>query len=342
MDGSAYLDGAVIGVGTAGAGAWFSADGGRGFRHAGSPLDLEGRFRAMVVSPHDPTQLYAVADFAGIFGSQDGGASWAVVNGELDDQELWSISCAPHDPQRLYVGGRPGLYCSDDRGATFRALPTGMDPVCPIGTPRITNIVVDPRDADHLWIGVEVDGVYRSLDRGATWRHLEPMGPTPFHGDVHGLALRYPDDPQAAAELWATTPRGVATSLDGGESWSWRSVDQFAGIDDRPYAYCRGLLTWPGRPETIVVGCGDYVPGQVGAVEISRDGGRSWTRPTLDVTPNSTVYCLAVHPELPGLIVAATLFGQVYVSSDYAANWAKLPREFGEIRTLTLAPSTVS
>ena len=72
----------------------------------------------------------------------------------------------------------------------------------------------------------------------------------------------------------------------------------------------------------VVVCVGDYVPGRIGALEISRDGGASWTREPLPVTPNSTMYWLATHPQLPGTIVATSLFGQVYVSDDHAARGA--------------------
>ena len=42
---------------------------------------------------------------------------------------------------------------------------------------------------------------------------------------------------------------------------------------------------------------------------------------------------------MPGRIAAATVFGQVLVSADTGRSWAKIDREFGEIRSVTLAPS---
>ena len=331
------LEGATIGVGTVGAGAWFSFDGGDRFRHVYKHINPEGNVRAMSVSPHDSNRVYAVSDRAGLFTSADRGYRWEPVNLDLPAQEFWSVAVDPVDPQRLFVGGRPGLFRSDDGGATFAEMPTGLLPECPIGTPRLTNIVIDPTDNRQIWLGVEVDGVYHSADGGDSWTHLGALGETPFHDDIHGLTLRSAAD--GTSQLLAGTPFGLATSNDKGGSWSWRSFDGFDKGSGNPYAYCRGVFVWPGRPDTMLVGCGDYIPGRVGAIEITRDGGASWERAALPVEPNSTVYWMATHAELPEMVVAATVFGQVYTSADSGRTWDKLDREFGEIRAVTLTPA---
>ena len=51
-------------------------------------------------------------------------------------------------------------------------------------------MIVDPRDHRTIWAGIEVDGVYKSLDGGDSWVHLPDLGPDPFHGDVHGMAIK--------------------------------------------------------------------------------------------------------------------------------------------------------
>ncbi|MCZ6873069.1 MAG: hypothetical protein O7G88_06005 [bacterium] len=44
---------------------------------------------------------------------------------------------------------------------------------CSIGTPFMTRIMVDADDHHTVWAGVEIDGVFRSLDGGDTWAHVE-------------------------------------------------------------------------------------------------------------------------------------------------------------------------
>ena len=39
------------------------------------------------------------------------------------------------------------------------------------------------------------------------------------------------------------------------------------------------------------------------------------------------------------MIVAASLYGYVYVSEDGGESWSKRQREFGEIRALALTPN---
>jgi photosystem II stability/assembly factor-like uncharacterized protein len=212
----------------------------------------------------------------------------------------------------------------------------GIGEVCPIGTPRITSMVVDPTDSRTVWAGVEVDGVYRSDDHGRTWRSLDPIGPTPFHDDIHGLAVQNAEQPAVVA----TTPFGMATSTDGGSNWDWQEFPGFGEVGSRnEYAYCRGVFLKPGDPNTMLVGCGDYIPGQAGAVETSHDGGKTWSRAATDAEPNSTVYAMAVHPDLVDMVTAVTVFGQVFISSDGGDSFTKLDREFGEIRAVWLSPN---
>ena len=133
-----------------------------------------------------------------------------------------------------------------------------------------------------------------------------------------------------------TTPFGLGRSRDGGASFDWHEFDEFAGSKlDVAYSRCV-CAPWE---DVIVVCVGDYVPGRIGALEISRDGGVTWSREPLPVTPNSTMYWLATHPDLAGTMVATSLFGQVFVSDDFAQSWRKLDREFGEIRSVALTPA---
>ena len=333
----------TIGVGTVGAGLHFSYDGGQRWRHIYKHINPEGNVRALAVFPDEPHHLLAASDRVGLFQSHDNGYLWEPVDSPITDSEIWSIGIDPSDGDRIYIGARPGAFRSTDRGQTWEQMDLGLGDQCPIGVPRITNMVVDPRHPATVWAGVEVDGIYRSDDHGDTWRHIDEIGPTPFHGDIHGLAIRPRSDSGSGSgggEVLIGTPFGVATSADEGDSWDWREVAGFGDVGSRnEFAYCRGVFVQPGQPDTVLVGCGDYIPGQIGGIEVSHDGGRSWNRATLDVTPNSTVYWMAMHPDLPDVVAAVTVFGQVFVSEDAGDTWTKLDREFGEIRTVSLSPS---
>jgi photosystem II stability/assembly factor-like uncharacterized protein len=324
--------GYVICVGTVGSGLWVSYDAGGKFRHIQRGVEPESNCRALAVDPHRPGRILASLDGVGLFCSEDNGGNWERL-GTPFDRPIWSIGVDPGDPERLFVGTRPGIHRSTDGGDTFHELDTSIPERCEIGVPRTTNVVVDPADSSTVWASVEIGGLHRSRDGGDTWSALAPLGPSPFHDDVHGFALRRTE---AGTRLLATSPFGVARSDDDGASWAWHEFDPFPGAK-LEVAYSRCVRA-PWDDETVVVCVGDYIPGAIGAVEVSRDGGETWKRADLPAVPNSTMYWLAVHEELPGVVVASSVFGQLFVSEDHAASWRKLDRELGEIRALSLTP----
>jgi photosystem II stability/assembly factor-like uncharacterized protein len=323
----------VIAVGTIGAGLWLGYQAGQRWRHVQQGPPIEGNCRALAVSPHRPGEVWVTVDRVGLFRSVDGGSRWERVGPRLDT-DLWALCIDPTDDQRIYVGAAPGLLRSKDRGETFEALDTSISAECQIGTSRTTNVLVDPDDPMVLWASVEIDGLHRSDDRGETWRSLGQLGPTPFHNDIHGLAFVPTAEGHA---IVVTTPYGLGRSADGGATFDWHAFDAFAGSKlEVAYSRCVRALG-----DGVLVTCvGDYVPGRIGALEISRDGGATWRREQLPVAPNSTMYWLATHPELPSTIVATSLFGQLYASDDGAGTWRKLDRELGEIRAVAVMPAS--
>jgi photosystem II stability/assembly factor-like uncharacterized protein len=322
----------VIGIGTVGAGLWVSYDSGGKWRHIQRGPAVEGNCRALAVSPHRDGDILAASDRIGLFRSTDNGGTWERI-GTGFDTDIWSISHDPTDTRRVFVGTNPGLFRSTDGGETFEPLHTSISDTCPIGVTRTTNVVVDPANASTVWASAEVDGLHRSDDGGDTWVSLGQLGPAEFYNDVHGLALRETED---GTEVLISTPFGLGRSTDGGASFQWHAFDRFEGSKfDFGYSRCV-RAPWP---EVVVVCVGDFIPGRIGALEVSRDGGETWSREALPVTPNSTMYWLATHPALPGTMVASSLFGQVYVSDDFAATWRKLDREFSEIRAISLTPA---
>jgi hypothetical protein len=83
---------------------------------------------------------------------------------------------------------------------------------CSIGTPFVTSIIVDTDDHRIVWAGVEIDGVFRSLDGGDSWTHLE----TGLHDpDVHAVTIA----PTQPRRLYASTAREIFVSRDLGDTW---------------------------------------------------------------------------------------------------------------------------
>ena len=109
---------------------------------------------------------------------------------------LWIVQPGGNDqPQRLYIGTEPGgLFQSDDGGDSFQLVESlwqhssrenwfggGRD------HPGLCSICVDPRDSNHLMVGISVGGVYETFDGGESWE-----------GRNKGLYADYLPDPYAA------------------------------------------------------------------------------------------------------------------------------------------------
>ena len=326
-------NGYSIFVGTVGQGLNISSDSGESWTKIRDPIPTEGNVRALQVYPGDTHRILAGSDGLGLFRSNDNGLGWESIEAPTGDLQVWSVGIDPSNTNTIFAGTRPEGFRSRDGGKSWDKLSMGVNMECPIGTPRTTNIIVDPRDSRTVWAGIEVDGVYKSLDGGDNWVHLPDLGPDPFQGDIHGMALRTAGDPA----VYCTSPFGIATSNDEGESWDYHYFPKFNENDAR--SYCRGMLIKADNPDTMFVGNGDFIPGVTGAIQVTKDGGATWDSANLPVEPNSVVYWLANNPEMPNVVAAASLFGYVYVSEDGGDTWTKLKKEFGEIRALAVTPN---
>ena len=53
---------------------------------------------------------------------------------------------------------------------------------------------------------------------------------------------------------------------------------------------------------------------------------------------NSTLWTIGTNAADTNLLFAATIFGQIFRSTDGGESWQKMPRELGEIRKIAWAP----
>ena len=315
-------------VGTVGTGAWYSPDGGETWRRVGTGLWGESRVFGMTVHPREPQIIYAGAD-DGIYRSRDRGQSFERLDSPMNSLHVWKIAIDPVDPDIIFAGTRPAaLFRSRDGGRQWEKLSVEMAEECPnVRVPRVTALSVDPSDHRIVWAGVEVDGVRRSLDGGETWARIAGGLHDP---DIHDMAVSVADP----KTVLTSTPGEIFASTDTGESWKGLGVGkQFR------FRYCRSLALREDDPEVIFVATGDAAVGSTGAVQRSKDGGRTWEMLPLPVEPNTPMWAFATHPADPDRILACSHYGQLFASDDGGDSWVKLRREFTEIRALTWTPN---
>ena len=318
-------------VGTIGEGVFRSLDGGRTFARAmDGGIFVESYVRALVAHPHDDRLLY-IGTETGLYRSTNGADDWRQVDSPLNGQEIWSILIPPNQPDTIFAGTRPSrIYRSLDAGRTWQECGTTMRPDCPrIQYTRVTTLTADPDDGRVFWAGVEIDGIHRSADGGATFERYS--GPGLVSQDIHDLTIVR--DEKGERVLLAATNADLHRSSDDGRSWQALEVKR--GL---PWSYCRRLACPAGGNGVVLLGNGDGPPGSVGIVGISIDAGRTWQGAKFPGQANSTIWNFAVHKSDPNLIYASSVSGEVYRSNDRGKSWEKLTREFGEIRALAWTP----
>ena len=146
---------------------------------------------------------------------------------------LWAIQHGgKKHPNRIWIGTEPGgLFRSDDGGEHFDLVESlwnfpkraeqwfggGRDYA------GIHSVVVDPRDEDHLYIGVSCAGVFESKDGGQTWEARNKglradFLPDPYAEIGHDphLLLAAPSNPDV---MWQQNHCGIFKSMNGGQEW---------------------------------------------------------------------------------------------------------------------------
>jgi hypothetical protein len=160
-------------------------------------------------------------------------------------------------------------------------------------------IAPDPHDAERLLVGIELGGVMRSDDGGATFSDHRPGARL----DAHCLAWH----PHAAGRAYQAAGEGAAWSRGGGATWT-------AADDGRDRRYCWALAVDPGDPDRWYVSAASG-PGAAHARERARgrlyrwDG--AWRRLAL---PDETMpYALAIAD---GDLLVGAADGRVLRSGD--------------------------
>ena len=135
---------------------------------------------------------------------------------------------------------------------------------------RVNILAVDPSGRSTVWAGTQADGVWRSDDRGCTWRRAGLDAVT-----VKSLAVD-PRDPQVVVA--GTKPAGLWVTRDGGDTWNelggFRAVRRWwwwSPADPPGWVpYVSGVAISPTDPDVLVAGV------EVGGIHLSEDGGRTW------------------------------------------------------------------
>ena len=226
-----------------------------------------GRARALAGVPSQPNVFYAGFDDGGVWRSTDYGSNWVPLFDKQSTGSIGAIAVAPSNPKVIYVGSGAGIIRPD------------------------------------LAVG---NGMYKSVDGGATWTHLglrnsqmianidvDPSNPDRLFVAVLG----HPYGPNEE--------RGVYRSLDGGQTFE-RVLFRDA------YTSANDVRIDPRNPNILYATLWQqqqsFIEGQAfagtGGIFKSVDGGTTWRQLTNGL-PTLNQANLAVSHSNPNVLYAA-------------------------------------
>ncbi len=187
--------------------------------------------------------------------------------------------------QAWLVGTGHGVLKTTDAGRHWRRPAMG---------PRVsvTALGASPHEPGLVLAATPI-GVFRSMDGGERWV-LAARGPA--DAQTHHLAFL----PTDAAVVFAATSKGLYRSDDRGESWGRVT----GGV---PFTDITGLALHPDG-QTLYVG--DFT---WGGVFRTLDGGRTWQRLPAAGLVTDRVWTIALDPEAPDRLLAATPSGGLHL-----------------------------
>ncbi len=272
---------------------------------------------------------------------------------------IWALEDGGADhPGRIWAGTVPGgLFRSDDGGGTWKLCRALWDRPerqewfgGGVDRPGIHSIVVDPRDGNHVTIGISCGGVWITRDGGDSWQlggpgmRAEFLPPAdamdPNRQDPHKVVAC----PAAPDVMWTQHHNGIFKSTDGAASW-----EEITNV--KPSTFGFAVAVHPLDPETawFVPAIKDEhripVDGRV-VVTRTRDGGRTFETLS-EGLPQKWAYdlvfrhALAVDETGEHLLFGSTT-GNLYASHDGGSTWQVVSANLPPIYCIKFAPAQAS
>jgi hypothetical protein len=190
----------------------------------------------ILLHPKDPQKMRIAISTAGMYVTDDGGATWRPSNKGVRAEFLpdkypefgqcvHKVVQSKKKPQRMYLQNHWGLYRSNDGGESWKDVANGVPSDFGFA------MAIHPTDADTAWIvPLESDGfrctpegklrVYRTRDGGKSW---EPLAKGLPQSDAYETVLRdamTADAHDSAGVYFGTRSGKVFASANEGKSWT--------------------------------------------------------------------------------------------------------------------------
>ena len=256
-------------------------------------------------------------------------------------KRVWHLEPSLSDPETVYAGVEDAaIFRSKDGGNNWQELPglrghgTGPKWQPGAGGMCLHTIILDPSNAQRMWIAISAAGAFRTDDGGKSWKPINQGLRSQYIPDpnaevghcVHHIAM----NPKRPGTLFMQKHWDVMRSDNAGDQWT-----EVSGNLPTDFGFVIDIHAH--EPETIYVvpiksDSEHYVHEGKLRVFRSRSGGNEW-EPLTKGLPQKDCYvnvlrdAMSVDSLDKCGIYFGTTGGQVYASADAGDSWAAIVRD---------------
>ncbi len=342
------------------------------------PILLGNIVHHLVMDPRDRRTILMAARTGHlgptVFRSTDLGKTWqeaqtppAFPKAEAGQQGLavhhvfWLTPGHASEKDVWYAGSSPqGLFRSEDSGISWegvdgfnqhpmRSTWSGGLQDAPPGGATLHSILIDPRDPDHMYLGLSTGGFFESKSKGEDWEPLNigciadfiPIENPPYGHDPHCVALH----PLMPDRLYQQNHCGIYRMDRAEGRWVRIGETMPKAVGDIGFP----IVLHPRDPDTVWVFPMDGTlvwprvsPGGKPAAYVSHNAGKSWKRqdkglPKSQAWWNVKRQGMASDSHEPVGVYLGTTNGDVWASDDEGEKWTCLVSHLPEIYSLEVA-----
>ncbi|MBI3269471.1 MAG: glycosyl hydrolase [Planctomycetes bacterium] len=309
-----------------------------------------------------------------VFRSTDWGKTWKEATtppafakahegqeGEAVDHVFWLTPGHASQPGVWYAGTSPqGLFRSDDGGVTWTGVKGfnehamrakwigGMGAGTPDG-PKMHSILIDPRDPNHMYIGMSGGGSFESTDAGGDWKPMNkgvaadflPEKDPEYGHDPHQMQLH----PLRPDRLYQQNHCGIYRLDRPSDTWERIGRNMPKKVGDIGFAIC----LHPRDPDTVWVFPMDGTtvwprtsPDGKPSVYRTTNGGKTWKRQDKGLPASQAWFTVkrqafVLDQEDPVGLYFGTTSGEVWASRDEGASWRSIAAHLPHVYSVSVA-----
>ena len=343
-----------------------------------APIMLGNIVHHIVLDPRDRRTILMAARTGHlgptVFRSADFGKKWKEAEkppafpkaeegqkGLVLDHVFWLAPAHASEAGAWYAGSSPqGLFRSEDEGTSWEGVAgfnqnpmrdtwTGGEKDGTPDGPKMHSILIDPRDPNHMYIGMSSGGVFESRNKGVSWKPLNqgcaadfiPI-PDPEYGhDPHCVRLH----PLMPDRLYQQNHCGIYRMERAEGRWIRIGKNMPKKVGDIGFP----LALHPRDPDTVWVFPMDGTavwprtsPEGKPAAYVTRNAGKTWKRQDNGL-PSSQAWwtvkrqAMTADTRDPVGIYFATTSGEVWGTRNEGERWTCLARHLPHVYSVEVA-----